>query len=379
MMRTRWTTRMMVLGAAAVLTLAACGSDDGSDDAGDGDGGSGDEEAYESPIADFLGIDTGPSNPEDAEREFADQEQQRQEQIAACMQEQGFEYVAYVDPDMVTFVPTSSDGLEWGSEEWVRKYGYGVTTQWFSQEAVGPDLVGYESHESESDESGDPNTEIYESLSESEREAYDVALWGDPDDQPVFDETLTEEEMEEQFAEWEPTGCSAEADADVYGFEEANSFYMEYSDEMQEMYEAMLADPRVVELEQETSDCVTDRGLEYVSENDYWEEMNPIREELEAGVELPGMDLSAEEMDEMTAEEVEEMFSQPENLTDDVKARLAELQEEEIALAVAVYECGGGTQQNEELFEEIRVEYEQQFLDDHADELESFKGDDTGE
>jgi hypothetical protein len=290
------------------------------------------------------------------------------------MQEQGFEYVAYVDPRMVSFSPADEGGLEWGSKEWTEKYGYGVTTQWFSQDAVGPDLVGYESFGGgPEEESDDPNAEVYEGLSESEQTAYDAALWGDPDDQPVIDESLTEDEIQEQFENWEPSGCSAEGDDAVYGSQRSSEFYTTFSEELDELYESMEADPRIVELQQKVADCVSDKGLEYVSEEDYWQQMEPVQTELNEGVTYPGQEVTPEEMEAMSEDELNELYSQPETLTEDTRQRLAELQATEIELAVAAYDCGAGYSQNEDLYEEVRVEYEQSFLDDHADELEDFR------
>ena len=125
---------------------------------------------------------------------------------ATCMREQGFEYTPQ-DVDNGSFFGGIGDDLPYFSDEWVEKYGFGITTQSFPQSQVG-DLVGY------NDERGilngseipqDPNQEYLETLSEGEREAYEAALWGLP---PDFGEG---EPTEEDFANFEPSGCQFEA------------------------------------------------------------------------------------------------------------------------------------------------------------------------
>ncbi len=59
------------------------------------------------------------------------------------MREQGFEYLPIDTTAQQAFWEEQSCGdLEWGTDEWTEKYGFGITTQRFSQAQVGPDLVG---------------------------------------------------------------------------------------------------------------------------------------------------------------------------------------------------------------------------------------------
>ncbi|MEM9562599.1 MAG: hypothetical protein AAGA93_08295 [Actinomycetota bacterium] len=358
--------RATVALVAAALLAAACGS--------------GDEETTEataSPLAEFLGQGDFLSDPEAAQAQWQEEERRREETIAACMQRQGFEYTPV---DYSQFNTFTDDIDDWGSEEWVAEWGFGITTQRFSQQQVGPNLKGWDDSQFQEaeEEFVDPNQDYLESLSESERMAYEEALWGPQDFGAFEDQSLTEEEIEAQFDEgfeWEPQGCQGEA----YEAEQSNQFYLEFEDELQEMYERMEADPRITERTAEISQCVADKGLEYTDMEAMWErwddDLAAIDPYADGGFES-AMELSEEEMAQMTDEELDEFFSQnfqePE-LSEEDRAKLGELQAEEIELAIAVTDCGGGFNAEWEMMSDIQAEYEQEFLDTYADELEPFR------
>jgi hypothetical protein len=352
--------RWFAIAAALSLGVAACGSD-------------GEETAateVNSPISEFLGFDDS-GNPEANEARFIEEERARQEVIAECMREQGFEY-SPVDPDQfVSF--EEPGGLEWGSDEWVAKYGFGISTQRWSQDEVGPDLVGHE-YDDQGEQFEDPNQDYVESLSDSEREAYYAALSGDPENFPAIDETLSEEEIEAQTEgfEWEPSGCEGEA-YDETGSGTANEFYQEYGDELDTMYERMQNDPRIVEAEQALSDCVADKGYDYTDMESVYETFEADLAEVDSGVTYPGQDLTEDDYSSMSEAELQDLFSEGVTFSDEALAKLAEIQEQEIAMAVAVNECGGGFQNLQELFGEVVAEYEQEFLDEHEGELDEFR------
>ncbi len=350
---------------AVVVLAAACGSET---TAADGE--------TASPLAEFLGDDVFAFDIEDeeaAQQQFIEQERARQEVIATCMQDLGFEYIP-VDPEEFMFFGDSGDGPEWGTEEWTATYGFGVSTQWFSQEQVGPDLVGWDDSSFAEEEMNDPNQEIVDAMSESEMEAYYEALYGSDDAFPQFDETLSQEEIDAQLEDftWEPQGCEGEA----YASEDSpERFYIEFSDEIDDMFERMQSDPRIAEAEAKVASCVGDKGFTYTTMEDVYQTFETRLQDISAmeGVfDFP--DVSEEEMEAMTDAEFDELFNQgPPPLSDQDRAILAEIQADEIAMAIAVDECGGGWEAQNDLFEEIRVEYEQEFIDANADRLSEFK------
>lgn len=365
---------VMAVVVGMVMALAACGSSsDGTEASSDG------VEAVASPIAEFLGEEAF-FDPEAGEEQFAEQQRQINEEVVECMAAEGWEYT----PDDVnqTFFFESADeeGLEWGSREWTEKYGFGITTQMFPQEAVGPELVGYSDEAFGGGEDYvDPNAEYLETLSEADVEAYYEDLYG-TDPGPEISDDMTDEEMDAAFREWEENrildGCFPKAESEAFGG--PDDFYSQFSEELDDMWEQMMNDPRIVEAEAEIAECVSDKGLTYTSMDDvyedFYEQVQPLEEEVWGA--MP--ELSDEEFEAMSETELEEFFNKPPELSPESKTKLGELQSEEISLAVAVDDCGGGQQAQEDLYNEVRVEYEQNFVDANRDRLEEYQTSSSG-
>lgn len=360
------------LGLAAIaLTLLASACSDGNNETT--------ADAASSPLAEFLGQGDFVSDPEGAQARWAEEERERQEVIASCMQAQGFEYTPVDYSQLNTF---DQDIEDWGSDEWVAEWGFGITTQRFSQQQVGPNLKGWDDTrvEAEAEEFVDPNQDYIESLSQEEQEAYFEALHGD---QSFFegldDPSLSDEERDALFEDvaWEPQGCEGEAYSQDANF----SFYQDFEDELQDMEKRFEADPRVAERRQDVTSCVGDKGLDYTDMESLYERFEDELQDMDpyanGDFAEPDFGISEEEMAQMSEEELDEFFSdfefvEPE-LSEEDKAKLAELQAEEIELAVAVNECGGGFEQEFEQLADIRAEYEQEFLDTHADQLADYQ------
>lgn len=357
-------------------TDSADDSDSSTNDSNANDASNDDDSGGESsgsPLSDFLGTDVFgfDGDNEAAQARFEAEERKRQEDVVACMRAQGFEHKAQ-DPSQYSFFEETDGGLEYGSREWVEKYGFGATTQSFAQSELGDDgLIGYDDSNFEDfDETADPNFEYVQSLGEAEREAYYAALYGNEPD--IDMESMTEEEINEFFENFQPDGCENEGRDSEGQF----GFFQEFSDQLETMYEAIQADPRVLEAEAKIASCVSDKGLVYVSQEDVYEQfyakIEPMQEALYNNFEDPGADLDFETMSEEELEAFYESIPQPQ-LSDEDKTLLAEIQAEEIELALAAYDCGGGFDQQHELFQELQKEYEQQFLDDNAEALEAYR------
>jgi hypothetical protein len=355
--------RAAALALPAILLVAACGGEDSEVDAG--------EAEISSPIAEFLGQDTDfLSDPEGAEARYIEEERVRQDAIVACMKEQGFEYIATDPSQFISF--ESSEGFEYGSDEWVDKYGFGITTQRWPQSQLGDGLVGFDDSEMSGDEAPtDPNFEIMQALSPEEQEAYNTALYGEQTFE--FDETLSEEEQEAAAQEqtFEMGGCYGEAQSSSDDL--STKFYQEFETELTGMYERAQNDPRVVEWEKKVSDCVAGKGLEYANQEDLYALYEEDLSKIEAKIVYPGADLTEEQMQAMSEEELQELYNQPVDFPDEDRQTLADLQAEEIALAKAVNECDGGMEEQTKIYQEVITEYEQQFLEDNADRLEELK------
>lgn len=153
--------------------------------------------------------------------------------VAACMKEQGFEYVPHVpDPADVTVATT---GIDRESREYAERYGFGVVDQ--------PEVTAGEIGWSGTD----PNYAAREAMSPAEREAYDTALGG-----PV-----TAREVDAQGNESVSRGGGCRDRSYDGGFAVV--------DEAGEFLAALPEDGAFDELDREWSACMRAAGFEYES------------------------------------------------------------------------------------------------------------------
>lgn len=164
-----------------VLALAACtpASDELAPDAAPAE--------YESPLSDYLAGVWGGTEQEVHARMEREQ-REREELIAACMTEHGFEYEPMLELDKGTQVggaPQPDD------VEWVAQWGYGIALYPGMNEPVPAENAIV-----------DPNQEYVESLTGAELAAYHEALFGPP---------LEAAEVEAGEWDWESSGCTGHA------------------------------------------------------------------------------------------------------------------------------------------------------------------------
>lgn len=375
--------------AAGALMLGACGGSDTTEAA------SGDEAEieYVSPIGEFLGWDQGADfDQEAAEAEYAQQERDAQEAIATCMVAEGFEYIPVdVSNQGISFDGTGDDGLEWGSAEWTAKYGFGVSTQQYSQTQVGPDLVGnsWNDFGGEGDQPVDPNQAYLDTLGENERMAYDAALWGDPDSYPVpvWEEEgrePTDEEIEafsdDYEANYVPSGCQNIAYEEIFSGGEEQAQFEEFDEAFGDLWEELEArfesDPEVIAFRADVRSCVEDAGIEYLTEEEAWDYFND--ELTAAGLGWENFSDPLEDVDttDFTEEDFERAYQEAQNqqLPADKLEALAEVQANEIATAVTIRDCGGGWQGEAAALQDVRIALEEDFLAENADKLADFEG-----
>ena len=191
--------------------------------------------------------------------EDANAQQNRMEQIVAeCMTEQGWEYTpvdySQMDGAIAEPMPVEGDGPQWGTEEYAKELGYGISTYDLDAGGETPEPLPIEPDEA--DAWVDPNAEYVESLSETAREAYYEALHGP---QP------TEEEMVSGEWEYDPAnaGCYGRASQEVY--DAGNNLwedekYQGLLEEMNLIYERLEDDPKVAEARSRWSGCMADAG-----------------------------------------------------------------------------------------------------------------------
>lgn len=374
----RFPKHVATLSVCVVALLAACGT---ADEVAGTDVAITDEPTdqnfadivYESPLAEFLGQDVSRFDFDEAA--MIAEQREVETRIAACMAKDGFEYTPMDPAQMMSFGAPPSDEFEPGSNAWIAKYGFGISTQRFAQSMVG-DLVGRPDEEMFGPDTDieDPNQEYIESLTEQERDAYHEALHGEP---PDF--VLDGEEPGEAVA-FEPTGCQFESyrgGSSGPDGDRMQAFYQAFGDQIQNLHERIDADNRVVAFTAVISSCVAERGMEWTGIEDVYQQFEPKLNNLRPGPSQGGdpFEDAGLNPEEMSDRQLEEFFREMNRLGPEALAVLAEIQAEEIALAQAVIACGGGPFKEQEIRNEVRVEYERAFLNENADALVEYRGD----
>ena len=277
-------------GAALALLLVACGGDD--------DSGS-DEQSVEEQ----LGFETAGIQQRQAAAE---------NHIRDCMQAKGFEYVP-VDPVAQQADLVGQTGLS--DDEFEEQFGYGLTTLYEQRKQL---VDG-------------PNEAIRNSLSEADRIAYDQTLYGD-DTTATFAVVLDTGDYDRLG------GCVKEATAEVFG---GVDVLLSLQEKLDELDEAIIADPRMVEAISDWSECMR-----------------------KAGYDLP----EPEQVDVVLLSELEAIVGPPGSENPDYdKDALAELQRKEVAMVTADIDCE--EEHITPVEEEVRSEYESAFREENADML----------
>lgn len=262
--------KMMALLLALAMALAACG---GGETAPPGDDDSSTGASTTAPNEDTLeGFFGWGGDSEAQQMDWRNQEARIQESIRVCMAEQGFEYLPVLSPEdsFVVYEEGSED-----EEERIRREGFGITT-WYGE--LGEEIQGFYTTDTTmgGEEWSDPNQERLEAMSESERKAWEEALWGTPDEQEAAWAPTIDEETGDTIYEgmgFGP-GCQGEAQEAEYGdMEETSGLWEELNPAFEAMYEQVQADPRIVEANQNWSACMAAAGHQFESRDKMWETM----------------------------------------------------------------------------------------------------------
>ncbi len=395
--------RFCVMLAALIVLVGACGgtttettNDDaaaatseqtdvsaGAEEEGSSDGGEVDlGDDGELSLDDFI----PGARAFDENTDYRAEEVKIQQQIAECMAAEGFEYIP--------FVPAEVGGGfafdEFDEEEYVKTYGFGVST-WVIQEQ---EMFG---EDGEDPWANDPNMEIVDAMDDFEREEYYRVLYGGEPDiiantpQEELD-AMTEEELmafyDEAYMNWQPDGCQNEAYEEAYGGGEADmAFWEEFGQDFEDMYSRVESDPRIVKAQESWSGCMADKGYDYATQDDMygyfygteaagqWVE-GEFQQKVNEVVTWPEPDFSEVEFDEdgnvigeavvTEGEGGEFEYYGPEY---DIE-ELQPLIDEEIAIAVANYECSRDMQS---VWEEVYKDIERQFIDENYERLLAFR------
>jgi hypothetical protein len=327
--------------AAGVLVavLAACSGLGG----GGGDNSSNGQPPM-GPLQEYMNAAFGGNlSQEEQQAMYDEQNRKTEELVAQCMKDQGFEYIPRVD-NVVT-ISYAGDEVDYrpDARDWVEKYGYGaINSPWMEQNGaeVMPTSEPYV----------DPNQPYLDSLSDSERKAYEEALWGVPQEAVFMDSAesgvATAEPVE---YDWTKAGCYGAAQHEVNSFDPYNSDeFRPLMDAMNELYTAMSESPEMKATDAAWASCMATKG--YPGLTYQWEGSNLFYEGyLNKFYETWDWNKSGDPMND------------PEYQA---------LAETEIKIALDDLDCREETKYRETQAD-ITEAMEQQFIDDHKAELDA--------
>ena len=316
------------LGVALALTLTACGGESAPED---------ELGPLDQVFADVYG---------DWDEDQGNAQQMRVEELVAeCMAELGSEYTPVDYSQMGWSVGPDDLDVEWGSREFAEKYGYGATTDpWGNEEMA---------DEPPDQQWVDPNQDYVMAMSETEQAAYYAALYGD--------QSPPEGDEEEWVYDWTQSGCQGKAQHEVYeaapGLDDSE--YQALMDEMSAMWEGVMSDPRLTELNGRWSTCMAEAGHPGFAAVD--DAQNSIYDRLNAIWETAYNDISPDAAE-----------SEWQAVQESVEARMAEITPVEIELAIADFDCRAEVKY-EAVYREVNADHQQRFYDAHKDELEAWR------
>ncbi len=340
--------RGLAVAAAAVLLLSACTSgDDGGDDGGSG---SSSDDWTPGPLDEYMakamgysfGDDQPSQSEQQAEMDRNDREVERL--VTACMSEQGFDYKPRTGSS--TFVTGDELDVDWGSLEFAETYGFGVTTDpWGSTDV------------DEGDSDPDPNQAYVDAMSDTEREAYQEALWGPSTEvDPSADG--------EQEYDWRSGGCYGAAQHEVYesGAFAEDSPFRGLQDEISALWETVQSSSEMTALDADWASCMADAGfadqtIRNEASQSVWEQYDELQGGEEQQALYDSWDWDAEP-DGPPAPEADE-------------GAVERLRKDEIALAVADWRCADKLGYDDRAMT-ISHAHQQTFVDQHEAELEAW-------
>lgn len=295
-----------------------------------------------SPIDEYLNAVYGLDVSEAERTRRYDAESARlQELLSECMTDAGFEYIPITETHVI-YAGDAHEAFNPNDRDWVTQYGYGAVN--YPQ----PEVPLAITSEIDSAQYFDPNAAYLESLSESEKQAWDWTFYGEP---------LEVDENEAITPEmWENAdhGCYGRAQETVQA---DNPATLMQSDEFGPLFEALYQmrgdmwqiESTFGEINREWSNCMADNGYpgftqQQDANNLFWEWMN-----------------------EFWADWDWETKGDPQGSPGYVA-----LGEREVDIALADLDCRVATNYLERQ-DDIRLDLEYQFVSDHRIELEALR------
>ncbi len=269
--------------------------------------------AEENSSDDFHAFVGAPRDQDEALRQLEQQLRERDDVIQQCMAEQGFEYSVPDPSDRLAPEP----GFDLPVDKYAAEFGFGLSTVYSFGDSI-----------------------FQESLDEEP-----ISPFGD----------LSENEIDAFFkALNEPEGCAQEGDKSM----EPDPEIAVLLPEVDEMFQRIKADPRIVVIEEDARRCVAENVD--LAGSDIDGAVAKIQTDL-AFIDERWVAFIDRSFEEVVGDDAFEALGPP-MPTDELIAELNVLQEYERQLAVAVYECN---EIDIDEYGEIEAEYQAEFLAEH--------------
>lgn len=295
----------------------------------------------------------GPVDPNTLAGNERERLTQVEELVARCMKANGFDYRVVTPERLLIYV---DDAVDHGTRAWAERFGFGVSTTAFSQEQVGPGLVGYLQKRAPTN----PNEEYVETLAPEERSAYFATLLG-PLPTPTVDEDGTVEPIAVGGCVGEATATSMSGAA-----AEQQRFLDAFGDALDDLEARFDSHPDTVAHRTAALACMAAHGYEYQSMEEVRTAFGSQSEKLELDVIIAsttGQSLSGAQF-----------FAPHEDpeLTPETLGRLAELQHDEIETALVAEDCGFSEAAEDRALGDLRARLELGWIEERRDALSTF-------
>jgi len=296
------------------LAAAACGGSSSPDDAAVAEAEA--AAAALSPMESSLGF---PSEPGRRQYELLTRQRAADEALTQCMEDAGFFYVVAPAEDLLRGGAYVGDG----SRAWTTQNGLGIATAYL-------DALKTESSRQAPD-AQQANQAFVDSLTPEQADAYDLALVGD----------LSASAQTTEFA---PAGCWGQSYTELL---KLIALVDVFEPELASLNDRLVGDPRVRDIEASWSECMTEAGYRYADQQAMVDDVYAQLLEIE----LADVNGSAQ-------------IASPE------AADLVIGFEREVALAS--FDCRDGLT---DALNELRGDYEQEFLDDNRFKIAELRPD----
>lgn len=326
---------ILALATVAALTLAACdrgGTEEppsqSSGDAAAPDDDEGEAPESDGPLWDHLQAIWG----EEDEAAVKARQEQYFQMIADCMKGEGFEYFLPSESSTYEEVLRDPDGPGYGTREYAEQYGFGITEA--------PDDVMNPMTEEEILASS-PEVQYLDSLSDSERTAYEAALNGPEMSIEEIDAMQLNPDREN---DWKKFGCRGKVEHELGMYEPLVQDDPQFEDlftALDEMQMNAWADAERIAMDQDWAQCFAAAGYPEVTSR------------------LTLIDWV-----------YERFYAIGDGTAKPSPEQRAEFQQFEIEIAVADWECAQEVNWDKR-YEESELRMQSEFLDRHRAEIDA--------